>query len=71
MKNIYTYCGVCVKSSDMHLDEVKDTPKELRYYVKMDIVPENNIFKKIQDGQRSYHNTYNMRKVSYLVCFQT
>ena len=44
MKNIYTYCGVCVKSSDMHLDEVKDTPKELRYYVKMDIVPENNIF---------------------------
>ena len=35
---------VCVKSSDMHPDEVKDTPKELRYYVKMDIVPENNTF---------------------------
>ena len=42
-QNIYTYCGVCVKSSDMHSDEVKDTAKELRY-VKMDIVPENNTF---------------------------
>ena len=44
MNNIYTYCGVWVKSSDMHPDEVKDTPKEFRYYVKMDIVPENNTF---------------------------
>ena len=45
MKNIYTlYCRVCVKSSDMHPDEVRDTPKELRYYVKMDIVPGNSTF---------------------------
>ena len=42
---IYTlYCGDCVKSSDIHPDESKDTPKELRHCVKMDIVPENNTF---------------------------
>ena len=59
MKNIYTYCGVCVKSSDMHPCEVKDTPKELRYYmyIKMNIVPENNNILKIQDGERAGHNT--------------
>ena len=38
MKNVYKYCGVCVKSSDMHTDEVMYTPKELRYCVKMDNV---------------------------------
>ena len=40
---IYTHCGVCVKSSDMHPDEVKDTPKELRYYVKMEILFQKTI----------------------------
>ena len=44
IKNIYTYCGVCVKSSHMHPDEVEDTPKEFRYFVKMDIVPDKNTF---------------------------
>ena len=30
MKNMYTYCGVSVKNSDMHPGEVKNTP-ELKY----------------------------------------
>ena len=34
-------------------DEVKDTPKELRYYVKIDIVPEKKYIIKIQYGQRA------------------
>ena len=44
IKNIYTYCGVCVKSSHMHPDEVEDTPKEFKDFVKMDIVPDKNTF---------------------------
>ena len=45
MKNMYTYCGVSVKNSDMHPGEVKNTP-ELKYYINMNIVKENNTFKK-------------------------
>ena len=49
----------------MHPGEVKDTPKELRYYINMNIVPENNIFKKSK-VVNVHAIILKMRKVSYL-----